>query len=131
MKNIGEDQFNTPSCTNMSLYNSINTPSYTTSTTNMYNKDTCHVRQPVPNHFSLVGDILLAQFHQFHHFDVHSRSFVVVVFAAARGGGGCFSFFRFFRHLRLEGGGGGGGGGHRRRKEIKVVRVAATDLESG
>ena len=128
MKKNCEDQFNTPSCTSMSLYNSINTPSYTTSTTNMYNKDTCHVRQPIPNHFSLVGDILLAQFHQFHHFDVHSRSFVVVVFAAR--GGGCFSFFRFFRHLRGGGGGGGGGGGHRRRKEIKIV-VAATDLESG
>ena len=35
----GEDQFNTPRDPSMSLYNSINTPSCTTSTTNMYNKD--------------------------------------------------------------------------------------------
>jgi len=47
----GEDQFNTPSDTSMYLYNSINTPSYTTSTTNMYNKDTFHV----PISFALPG----------------------------------------------------------------------------
>jgi hypothetical protein len=39
MKKFAEDQFNTPSSTSMSLYHSINTPSYTTRTTNMYNKD--------------------------------------------------------------------------------------------
>jgi hypothetical protein len=43
MKKNCEDQYNTPSYTSMSLYNSINTPSDTTSTTNMYNKDRFHV----------------------------------------------------------------------------------------
>jgi hypothetical protein len=34
-----EDQFNTPSYTSMYLYDSVNTLSYTTSTTNMCHKD--------------------------------------------------------------------------------------------
>ena len=39
---MARNQFNTPRDPSMSLYNSINTPSYTTSTTNMYNKDRFH-----------------------------------------------------------------------------------------
>ena len=35
-KTMARNQFHTPSCTSMSLYNSLNTPNYTTSTTNRY-----------------------------------------------------------------------------------------------